>query len=188
MAEDPRPDRPAAGAEQKTALSQIGLATFGQSAPFYLLQAFTAAILVLAANTAFNGFPVLASLLGRDKYLPHQLANRGDRLVFSNGIFLLAAVAAVLIVAFDAEVTRLIQLYILGVFLSFTLSQAGMVRHWSRERARPRGGAPHAAPQAGDQRARSDRDGDRVRDRAGHQVRRTARGSSSSPRRSCSRR
>ena len=123
-----------AGAEQKTALSQIGLATFGQSAPFYLLQAFTAAILVLAANTAFNGFPVLASLLGRDQYVPHQLANRGDRLVFSNGIFLLAAVAAVLIVAFDAEVTRLIQLYILGVFLSFTLSQAGMVRHWQRER------------------------------------------------------
>ena len=123
-----------AGAEQKTALSQIGLATFGQSAPFYLLQAFTAAILVLAANTAFNGFPVLASLLGRDQYVPHQLANRGDRLVFSNGIFLLAAVAAALIVAFDAEVTRLIQLYILGVFLSFTLSQAGMVRHWQRER------------------------------------------------------
>ena len=123
-----------AGAEQKTALSQIGLATFGQSAPFYLLQAFTAAILVLAADTAFNGFPVLASLLGRDQYVPHQLADRGDRLVFSNGIFLLAAVAAVLIVAFDAEVTRLIQLYILGVFLSFTLSQAGMVRHWQRER------------------------------------------------------
>jgi amino acid transporter len=122
----------APGAEQKTALSQVGLAAFGQSAPFYLLQGFTAAILILAANTAFNGFPVLSSLLGRDKYLPHQLANRGDRLVFSNGIVLLAAVAALLIVAFNAEVTRLIQLYILGVFLSFTLSQTGMVRHWSR--------------------------------------------------------
>jgi amino acid transporter len=119
------------GAEQKTALSQIGLATFGSTAPFYLLQAFTAAILILAANTAFNGFPVLTSLLGRDNYLPHQLANRGDRLVFSNGIVLLALVAAGLIVAFDANVTRLIQLYILGVFLSFTLSQAGMVRHWA---------------------------------------------------------
>jgi amino acid transporter len=121
-----------AGAQQKTALSQIGLATFGQTAPFYLLQGFTAAILVLAANTAFNGFPVLASLLGRDQHLPHQLANRGDRLVFSNGIVLLAIIAGALIVAFNAEVTRLIQLYILGVFLSFTLSQAGMVRHWQR--------------------------------------------------------
>jgi amino acid transporter len=117
---------------QKTALSQIALASFGQTAPFYLLQGFTAAILILAANTAFNGFPVLSSLLGRDHYLPHQLSHRGDRLVFSNGIVLLAIVASALIVAFDAEVTRLIQLYILGVFLSFTLSQLGMVRHWSR--------------------------------------------------------
>ena len=122
-----------AGAEQKTALSQLGLAAFGDSAPFYVLQAFTAAILILAANTAFNGFPVLSSLLGRDNYVPHQLANRGDRLVFSNGIVLLAVIAGLLIIAFDANVTRLIQLYILGVFLSFTLSQAGMVRHWTRE-------------------------------------------------------
>jgi amino acid transporter len=117
---------------QKTALSQIALATFGQTVPFYFLQAFTAAILVLAANTAFNGFPVLTSLLGRDHHLPHQLSHRGDRLVFSNGIVLLAIVASLLVVAFDAQVTRLIQLYILGVFLSFTLSQLGMVRHWSR--------------------------------------------------------
>src|SRR4029450_10245504 len=120
------------GETQRTALSQIGLATFGDGAAFFHLQGFTAAILVLAANTAFNGFPVLSSLLGRHGYLPHQLANRGDRLVFSNGIVLLALVAGLLIVAFNAEVTRLIQLYILGVFLSFTLSQAGMVRHWSR--------------------------------------------------------
>jgi amino acid transporter len=125
-----------AGAVQRTAIGQIGLATFGDSLPFYLLQGFTAAILVLAANTAFNGFPVLASLLGRDEFLPHQLSHRGDRLVFSNGIVLLAAISAVLIVAFDAQVDRLIQLYILGVFLSFTLSQWGMVRHWSREAAR----------------------------------------------------
>ncbi len=124
-----------AGAEQKTAIAQVGLAAFGDSVPFYLLQGFTAAILILAANTAFNGFPVLSSLLGRDNYLPHQLANRGDRLVFSNGIVLLALVAGLLIAAFDANVTRLIQLYILGVFLSFTLSQAGMVRHWSSELA-----------------------------------------------------
>jgi amino acid transporter len=130
--------------QQRTALSQIGLAAFGQTAPFYLLQAFTAAILVLAANTAFNGFPVLSSLLARHNYLPHQLAQRGDRLVFSNGILLLGAVAGVLIVAFDAEVTRLIQLYILGVFLSFTLSQLGMVRHWRRELATAPAGARRA--------------------------------------------
>jgi amino acid transporter len=121
-----------AGMQQRTAIGQIGLASFGQTVPFYLLQGFTAAILVLAANTAFNGFPVLASLLGRDNYLPHQLAHRGDRLVFSNGIVLLTGIAGLLIVAFDAQVNRLIQLYILGVFLSFTLSQAGMVRHWQR--------------------------------------------------------
>jgi amino acid transporter len=127
-----------AGEAQRTALSQIALATFGDGAMFFLLQGFTAAILVLAANTAFNGFPVLSSLLGRDGYLPHQLAHRGDRLVFSNGILVLAGLSAALIVAFNASVTRLIQLYILGVFLSFTLSQAGMVKHWAREmRQRP---------------------------------------------------
>jgi amino acid transporter len=121
------------GDTQRTALSQIGLATFGDGVMFFLLQGFTAAILVLAANTAFNGFPVLSSLLGRDGYLPHQLAHRGDRLVFSNGILVLSGLSAALIVAFNAQVTRLIQLYILGVFLSFTLSQSGMVRHWARE-------------------------------------------------------
>jgi amino acid transporter len=121
-----------AGGAQRTALSQIALATFGDGAMFLILQGFTAAILILAANTAFNGFPVLSSLLGRDGYLPRQLAHRGDRLVFSNGIVLLTAVASLLIVVFNANVTRLIQLYILGVFLSFTLSQAGMVRHWGR--------------------------------------------------------
>jgi amino acid transporter len=121
------------GETQRTALSQIALATFGNNAGFFLVQGFTAAILILAANTAFNGFPVLSSLLGRDGYLPRQLSQRGDRLVFSNGIVLLAAVASLLIVVFNAEVTRLIQLYILGVFLSFTLSQLGMVRHWGRE-------------------------------------------------------
>jgi amino acid transporter len=127
-----------AGEAQRTALSQIALATFGDGTMFFLLQGFTAAILVLAANTAFNGFPVLSSLLGRDGYLPHQLAHRGDRLVFSNGILVLAGLSAALIVAFNASVTRLIQLYILGVFLSFTLSQAGMVKHWARElRQRP---------------------------------------------------
>ncbi len=133
MAEDPSALVGFHGETQRTALSQIGLATFGDGAIFFLLQGFTAAILVLAANTAFNGFPVLSSLLGRHGYLPHQLVHRGDRLVFSNGILALAGLSAMLIVAFNAEVTRLIQLYILGVFLSFTLSQAGMVRHWAGE-------------------------------------------------------
>jgi amino acid transporter len=134
MAEDPSLlTGVAAGQAQKTALSQIGLAVFGSGPVFYALQAFTAAILVLAANTAYNGFPVLASLLARDGHLPRQLGRRGDRLVFSNGVLLLALVACLLIVVFDADVTKLIQLYIIGVFVSFTLSQAGMVRHWSRE-------------------------------------------------------
>jgi len=92
----------------------------------------TGLILVLAANTAFNGFPVLGSILAQDRYLPRQLHTRGDRLAYSNGIVILAGFAILLIVAFNAEVTRLIQLYIVGVFTSFTLSQTGMVRHWTR--------------------------------------------------------
>ena len=107
-------------------IAQLGAATFGgASVLFYLTQAFTAAVLVLAANTAFNGFPVLASLLSRDGYLPRQFTRRGDRLVFSNGIVALGLLAAALMVAFDADTTRLIQLYIIGVFVSFTLSPAG---------------------------------------------------------------
>jgi hypothetical protein len=99
---------------------------------FYLTIAFTGVILILAANTAFNGFPVLGSILAKDGYLPRQLHTRGDRLAYSNGIILLATFAMVLIIAFDAQVTRLIQLYIVGVFISFTLSQTGMIRHWTR--------------------------------------------------------
>ena len=91
-----------------------------------------ALILFLAANTAYSGFPVLGSILAQDRWLPRQLHTRGDRLAFSNGIVTLALLAVVLIVAFQAEVTRLIQLYIVGVFVSFTLSQLGMVRHWNR--------------------------------------------------------
>ncbi len=122
-----------ANATEPTALAQIARASFGDaSALFYGVQAFTAAILVLAANTAFNGFPLLASLLARDRYLPRQLHTRGDRLVFSNGIVLLSLAAVGLIIAFDARVSAIIQLYIIGVFVSFTLSQAGMVRHWNR--------------------------------------------------------
>jgi hypothetical protein len=101
------------------------------------VQGFTAAILVLAANTAFNGFPILASILGGDGYLPKQFHRRGDRLVFSNGVLVLAALAGLLIYAFDASTTRLIQLYIIGVFVSFTLSQWGMVRHWTTELGSP---------------------------------------------------
>jgi amino acid transporter len=114
-------------------ISQIAVSVFGGgSVLFYLFQAATAGILILAANTAFNGFPVLASILGRDRYLPRQLYNRGDRLVFSNGILILAAAAIALIIGFDANIDKLIQLYIIGVF---TLSQFGMVRHWNRELA-----------------------------------------------------
>jgi amino acid transporter len=126
------------GYQQRTAIAQVAGAVFGYgSVSFLLLQGFTAAILVLAANTAFNGFPVLASILGRDGYLPRQFGRRGDRLVFSNGIVILAALAGGLIWAFDASTSRLIQLYIIGVFVSFTLSQAGMVRHWTRRLRQP---------------------------------------------------
>jgi amino acid transporter len=115
-------------------ISQIAAAVFGSThAPLYIIfQAATTGILVLAANTAFNGFPVLASLLAKDRFLPTQLHNRGDRLVFSNGIVLLALAAIGVIVAFHATLENLLHLYILGVFTSFTLSQLGMVRHWKR--------------------------------------------------------
>ncbi len=122
-----------AGTEQPTVVAQLGMAVFGaHGIGFYVLQAFTAAILILAANTAFNGFPVLASILGADDYLPRQFGRRGDRLVFSNGIIILTVIASGLVYLYDASATRLIQLYILGVFVSFTLSQAGMVVHWNR--------------------------------------------------------
>jgi hypothetical protein len=122
------------GTTQDTVIAQIGSTVFGGETnfPFYYVQLVTAIILILAANTAFNGFPVLASILAQDRYMPRQMHNRGDRLVFSNGIILLALFAGVLIYAFDAQSTKLIQLYIVGVFVSFTCSQAGMVRHWNR--------------------------------------------------------
>jgi amino acid transporter len=118
---------------QDPIIGQIARSVFSHFSPgFYVVTAATGVILVLAANTAFNGFPVLGSILARDGYLPRQLDTRGDRLAFSNGIVLLAAFAILLIVTFNAEVTRLIQLYIVGVFVSFTISQTGMVRHWTR--------------------------------------------------------
>src|SRR5689334_15514821 len=121
------------GYVQKTVTTQLGAAVFGNgSFLLYVVAAATALILFLAANTAYNGFPVLGSILAQDRYLPRQLHTRGDRLAFSNGILFLATFAVVLIVSFQAEVTRLIQLYIVGVFVSFTLSQTGMLRHWNR--------------------------------------------------------
>jgi len=105
---------------------------------YYVVQVATAAILVLAANTAFADFPRLSSLLARDRFLPRQFANRGDRLVFSNGIVILAIFSGVLVIAFGGDTSRLIPLYAVGVFLSFTLSQSGMVVHWLRERAKLR--------------------------------------------------
>lgn len=117
---------------QNPVITQIAATVFRGAPVLYVaVAATTGVILVLAANTAFNGFPALGSVLARDGYLPRQMHTRGDRLAFSNGIVLLALAAIVLVVAFHAEVTRLIQLYIVGVFVSFTLSQLGMVRYWT---------------------------------------------------------
>ncbi len=121
------------GYHQKTLIAQLADAVFHDfPLGLWLIAGVTALILVLAANTAFNGFPVLASILAQDRFLPRQLHTRGDRLAFSNGILFLAFAAIAFVVAFRAEVTALIQLYIVGVFVSFTLSQIGMVRHWTR--------------------------------------------------------
>ncbi|MEG3629964.1 APC family permease [Streptomyces poriticola] len=118
---------------QHPVISQVAEAVFGDgSVLFVLLAAATALVLFLAANTAYNGFPLLGSILAQDRYLPRQLHTRGDRLAFSNGIVLLAGAAILLVWVYGADSTRLIQLYIVGVFVSFTLSQTGMVRHWNR--------------------------------------------------------
>ncbi|OFW55343.1 MAG: hypothetical protein A2V75_07650 [Actinobacteria bacterium RBG_16_70_17] len=119
-----------------TVLSQIGRAVFGTGAGFIVLQAATAAILVLAANTAYQDFPRLSAILAAHRLMPRQYRSRGDRLAFSNGIITVSLLASVLIVAFGAQVSRLIQLYVVGVFASFTISQTGMVRHWLRVRER----------------------------------------------------
>ncbi|MBT3154087.1 APC family permease [Streptomyces sp. CHD11] len=118
---------------QDPVISQVAEAVFGHgSVLFVILAAATALVLFLAANTAYNGFPLLGSILAQDRYLPRQLHTRGDRLAFSNGIVLLAGAAGLLVGIYGADSTRLIQLYIVGVFVSFTLSQTGMVRHWNR--------------------------------------------------------
>ncbi|GAA2465608.1 APC family permease [Streptomyces mauvecolor] len=127
------------GYVQNPVISQVAEAVFGNgSFLFIVLAAATALVLFLAANTAYNGFPLLGSILAQDRYLPRQLHTRGDRLAFSNGIVLLAGAAVLLVVIYGADSTRLIQLYIVGVFVSFTLSQTGMVRHWNRHLATER--------------------------------------------------
>jgi amino acid transporter len=137
--------------ENETVISQFARIIF--TGPmgwfYYIIQGTTALILVLAANTSFADFPRLASLLARDRFLPRQFATRGDKLVFSNGIIILAVFAAVLVIAFGGDTSRLIPLYAVGVFLSFTLSQTGMVRHWMKAgRALKAADAPEVEPAA----------------------------------------
>ena len=121
-------------APQRSVIAQIAAAVFGgdSSLPFFIIQGTTAAVLLLAANTAFNGFPLLGSVLARDNYAPKSLSTRGDRLVYSNGVLVLSLTAIVLLIAYQANLSQLIQLYIIGVFVSFTLGQTGMVVHWTR--------------------------------------------------------
>jgi len=125
--------------ESETVVSMLARSALGQNLLYYNVQAATAMVLFLAVNTSFADFPRLSSILARDGFMPRQMANRGDKLVFSNGIIILAGVSILLLVAFHGETHALIPLYAVGVFLSFTLSQAGMVRHWLKEE-RP---APH---------------------------------------------
>jgi amino acid transporter len=146
--------------EHETVISQFARTIFTgpMGWAYYLIQGATAAILVLAANTSFADFPRLASLLARDRFLPRQLSNQGDRLVFSNGVLILAVCSSLLVWIFAGDTSRLIPLYAVGVFLSFTLSQAGMVRHWLRERDQS-----HASRMAAEARqARSARPGEDV--------------------------
>jgi amino acid transporter len=119
--------------EAETVVSMLARATMGEGILYYNIQAATAIILFLAVNTSFQDFPRLSSILARDGFMPRQMANRGDRLVFSNGIIILAGLSIVLLVLFQGNTHALIPLYAVGVFLSFTLSQAGMVRHWLKE-------------------------------------------------------
>lgn len=132
---------------QRSLVAQIAASVFGNnSLMFFVVQAATATVLLLAANTAFNGFPLLGSVLATDRYAPKSLASRGDRLIFSNGVLALAIAAAVILLVYRANVTALIQLYIIGVFVSFTLGQTGMIRHWTRmlrDPSTPRRGLIH---------------------------------------------
>lgn len=116
--------------ENETIVAELGRIVLGKNAMWYAYQVGTALVLFLAANTSYNGFPPLGAILARDKFLPRQFNFRGDRLAYSNGIMILAVAASILLIAFSGEVTKLIPLYALGVFVSFTLSQTGMVKHW----------------------------------------------------------
>jgi amino acid transporter len=118
----------------ESGVSQLGRAIFGRGPIYYLVQAATTLILVLAANTAYADFPRLASIVSRDGFLPRQFMNQGDRLAFSNGILVLSAFAALLIMVFRGDTQSLLPLYMIGVFISFTLSQTGMVIHWRQTR------------------------------------------------------
>jgi len=126
---------------ERSVVAQIADAVFGGGFPFYVVQFFTTAILILAANTSYQDFPRLSAILARDRFMPRQFSNRGDRLVFSNGVVVLAAFASLLIYVFNADLNKLIQLYVVGVFTSFTLSQTGMVRHWLKEKRKGPGAA-----------------------------------------------
>jgi hypothetical protein len=129
---------------QRSIMAQLAAAVFGGDTQilFFVIQGTTAAVLLLAANTAFNGFPLLGSVLARNGYAPKSLSTRGDRLVYSNGVLVLGLGATILLVVYQANLTALIQLYIIGVFVSFTLGQSGMVKHWIRELRAGAGGAP----------------------------------------------
>lgn len=133
---------------QPSLMAQVAAATFGAgSIPFFIIQAVTACVLLLAANTAFNGFPLLGSVLARDGYAPKALNTRGDRLVYSNGMIILGVIAIVVLIIYQANLTTLIQLYIIGVFVSFSLGQIGMVRHWLKALRGLRDLPPEAAQQ-----------------------------------------
>jgi len=121
--------------EKQTVIAQVARTVYGDGLPFYLFQAFTAILLFLAANTSFNAFPRLLAILAGDGHMPRQFALRGDRLAFSYGIIVLASLAAALIVIFGGSTHLLIPLYAVGVFIDFTISQTGMIRHWLRERS-----------------------------------------------------
>ncbi|MGD8605018.1 MAG: amino acid permease, partial [Anaerolineales bacterium] len=125
----------AAPSHAETVLSQIGRSLFGQGILYILVQVATALILVLAANTAFSDFPRLSFFMARDGFLPRQMGNLGDRLVYSNGITLLGILASILILLFNGDTHSLLPLYAVGVFISFTISQSGMVRRWFRIRS-----------------------------------------------------
>ena len=140
---------------QPSLMAQVAAATFGMgSIPFYVIQAATACVLLLAANTAFNGFPLLGAVLARDGFAPKAMNTRGDRLVYSNGMILLGITAIVVLIVYQANLTTLIQLYIIGVFVSFSIGQIGMVKHWRRALREQAMTEPDAAASASARRER----------------------------------